>query len=72
LNGTLSVYHRGHRLAATRLPHGHRPQLPKSPHIAVTVPVGPPNKAHDAPPGHPWKKWMPGYLHAPHSVWDRA
>ena len=53
LDGTLSVYHRGRRLAAKRLPEGHRPRRPRP--QPVTVPLGPPNKAHTPPADHPWR-----------------
>ncbi len=56
LDGTLSVYLHGRRLAAKRLPDGHQPRRP---HRPVTVPAGPPNKAHVPPPDHPWRAPRP-------------
>jgi len=59
LDGTLSVYHRGHRLSAKRLPEGHRPRRPHP--EPVTVPSGPPNTAHTPPPDHPWRTPRPSH-----------
>jgi len=52
LNGTLAVFHRGHRLSARRLPLGRRLDTSASP-LVVREPR---SKAHTPAADHPWRR----------------
>jgi len=52
LNGTLAIFHRGHRLRAKRLPLGHRRIKPHQPAIASL----PRPKGHPPSSDHPWRR----------------
>lgn len=51
LNGTLAVYHRGHRLQAKRLPLGFRRVKPNQPSASPPRPT-----SHPPSPDHPWRR----------------